>query len=129
MSEAKSKVTAPSLGKTTLVSKEPEQAVKLQSSESERVVSQEELDELKKPINPVEDVHAIPYEKVKLVKIKALHPIRIGENVVPPDSIIEVSESLAREFCDKGFENGFNFAGERTGRGIDRGTVYRAVRI
>lgn len=79
----------------------------------------------------------------KMVKIKALHPIRVYtmaedgegkpikvENVVQPDTEVEVTEAEAREFCDKTFDLGYtDIFGERDDRDIKKTFRTRAVRV
>jgi hypothetical protein len=51
-----------------------------------------------------------PTDQTKMVKIKAIYPIRVGkgdaETVITPGNTVEVSESEAKEFCDKSFNLG-----------------------
>lgn len=75
-----------------------------------------------------------PKDQAKMVKIKAIHPIRVGqgveEQVVTPGNIAMVTEEEAREFCDKKFDIGFKDTfGNRHPSEAQKKTVIRAERV
>lgn len=60
-----------------------------------------------------------PKKEVKMVKVKALHPIRIKDPADPkqdltvnPGTIVEMTEAEAKEF-EKPIAGVYNFSGER----------------
>jgi hypothetical protein len=74
--------------------------------------------------------------RAKLVKIRTLAPIMTKANgaeaaeMHPVGSVLEVEESVAKEFCDRRFEGYYAFTGERTGRGSnERHMTVRAERV
>lgn len=67
---------------------------------------------------------------VKMVKIRALQAIDLGDKTLSKDQEAEVTEEQAKEFCDKEFEGNYSFSGERTGAGSEeRHKIKRAVRL
>lgn len=49
----------------------------------------------------------------KLVKIKTLRDIMVGDQIIKPDQEVMVTEEQAKEFCDKTFTGPHQFRGER----------------
>lgn len=68
--------------------------------------------------------------KTRLVKIKALSAImtKPGE-ITPPGSVVEVTEDVAHEFCDKQFHGYYSFGGERSVANSPRHVMVRAERV
>lgn len=71
--------------------------------------------------------------KTKMVKIRAKSPIRLdrGKDTVSlaEGEVAEVTEAEAKEFCDKKFDAGFDFGGERSVQTSTRHTIVRAERV
>jgi hypothetical protein len=70
-----------------------------------------------------------PENKVKMVKIKTKTAILVGEMIVPQDTVVDVSEDLAIEYCDRKIKQHFNFSGELSEKSATRYETVRAVRI
>jgi len=79
-----------------------------------------------------------PAEQTKMVKIKAIYPIRVPkvvkgkeiEEIVSPGQTAEVSEEDAREFCDRKFNIGMKeHFGPLERRAARRTMVTRAERV
>lgn len=68
----------------------------------------------------------------RLVKIRALKPIRTAEGVhLEPGQVGEVTEEWAKEFCDRKFRGSYRFSGERRGskEDLDLCVTVRAERV
>jgi hypothetical protein len=74
-----------------------------------------------------------PSSQTKMVRIKAIYPIRLGEgkleHVVTEGNVVSVSEEDAKEFCDKKYLIGYRDNGGYQTRGAKETQVYRAVRV
>ena len=74
-----------------------------------------------------------PAGKRRLVKIKAITPIRVPSGkdfaTVEPGTEVEVEEDVAAEYCDKSFHGMYSFGGERPLSTATRHVVKRAVRV
>lgn len=79
-------------------------------------------DSAEKLVNP-------PVNQTKMVKIRTLRPIRIGDTVTPEGQEVHVTEDQAKEFCDRAFKGPYSFAGERLEDPAPRGIIKRAERI
>ena len=87
-------------------------------------------EEINTESNKLEMIAKQNANKTKLVKIRALRTIRVNNQEHPRDSIVEVTEKEAEEFC-KPIEGSFNFEGEREGEQskTDFQKILRAERI
>jgi len=65
----------------------------------------------------------------KKVKIRALRAIAIDNLTLSPGSIAEVDEETAAEYCDRSFDGGYAFAGERGNSTADKFKIVRAERV
>lgn len=75
-----------------------------------------------------------PKAQAKLVKIKAIQPIRFGPKddpkIITPGQTAEVSEEDAAEFCDKKFDMGYKDKfGSSEKRDAVKHIVTRAERV
>lgn len=75
-----------------------------------------------------------PKAQTKMVKIKAIYPIRIGEgkseHVVTEGKTVDVTEEDAKEFCDRKYSIGHREgSGGYQTRGAKETQVFRAVRV
>jgi hypothetical protein len=77
-----------------------------------------------------------PASQVKMVKVKALHPIRVmkggHEHIVTPGQVAEVTPEEAHEFCDKKFQLGHRDAFGNIDPMMDASVkkeITRAVRV
>lgn len=70
-----------------------------------------------------------PAPKTKLVKIRANQAIAYGDVSLAEGQTAEVSEEMAKEFCDRKFEGNYAFGGERSEATSDRHVLVRAVRV
>lgn len=78
-------------------------------------------------------------KKEKQVKIKLLRPCTVGKDdhnepiIAVEGTELEVSESLAKELCDKGFPVPWPFSGERDKAEAEKaksaGQIFRAKRL
>ena len=84
-------------------------------------------------IKPQTEMTNAPTKQVRMVKIKTVHPIRLGEGkdetVITENSVVSVTEEQAKEFCDRKYP-----IGHKGGRGGSLGNVeqtlaVRAVRV
>jgi hypothetical protein len=67
----------------------------------------------------------------RLVKIRANQPIAYGDVTLAAGQEAEVSEEMAKEFCDRHFEGNYAFGGERSSESgaAERHRLTRAVRV
>lgn len=73
----------------------------------------------------------------KKVKIKALYPICVdGQTVLEKGTEVEVTEEVAKEFCDREFETYYPFYGyapeapdPELNKSLQRKKIIRAVRL
>lgn len=68
-------------------------------------------------------------EAKKKVKIKALRAIWIGDKTLAPGAETLVDEEDAIEFCDRKFDCGYSFTGERGIASAEKHVIVRAVRV
>lgn len=80
-------------------------------------------------MNPQDQTTAVdPKKSTKMVKIRTQTEIRLGNDIVPPGKVVEVTESEAEEFC-KVIPTHYNYVGERYDSDITRHKVQRAVKV
>lgn len=76
-----------------------------------------------------------PKNQTRMVKIRAKHPIRTvndkgHETIHQPGTVVEVSEEVAAEFCDKKIPIGYKDTfGQYEGDALKQQSVTRAERI
>jgi hypothetical protein len=75
-----------------------------------------------------------PKKQTKMVKIKAIYPIRVmdgkNEKIITEGSTCEVTEEEAKEFCDKEFNTGYrDVFGYSDPRAVKPVVAKRAVRL
>lgn len=68
-------------------------------------------------------------EAKKKVKIRAIRAIWVNDMTLAPGSVAEVDEEVAEEYCDRKFDSGYAFAGERGMGTAERHVIVRAERV
>lgn len=65
----------------------------------------------------------------KMVKIRAKYPIQDQGISLAPGDVADVPEDMAKEFCDRKFDFGYDWSGERDSASATRRMLARAERV
>lgn len=98
-----------------------------QTGKTKMVADQSHKTTLTEKVERVSDAASKPSEG--LTRIKTVRAIRVGEQEYIEDLLLDVSEDVAKEFCDKKIHGQMAHYGERTGDDAKRHEIVRAIRM